>query len=130
MPGNSFLLSSEQSLKPWQRRALEKGRTPLPEGPRGQSGQAQAVEGQTRTGDCQSSSVVAPTTSGAHQDFNGPLFGYRFWDAAELEHLIRLKREGLSWVEIKTHFPGRSLESLRQTYHKRRGAVEASIHQM
>lgn len=34
-----------------------------------------------------------------------PSQGYRFWDAAELEHLIRLKREGLSWVEIKVFLP-------------------------
>ncbi|KAF4467507.1 hypothetical protein FALBO_5644 [Fusarium albosuccineum] len=52
---------------------------------------------------------------------------YRYWSIADLRRLIDLKGQGLTWTGIQVHFPDRTVESLRQTWHKRRGRVEAMI---
>ncbi|KAG8676372.1 hypothetical protein FPOAC2_02468 [Fusarium poae] len=134
MSSHASAPNHQPSLKSWQRRALDKGRTPLPEKPGARpsatnsSGtfQSQISSGNLApastpsTGDGTSQSAAQPTTIATP-------YSYRFWSAGEVERLIRLRRDGLAWIQIKDHFPDRSLESLKQTYHKRRGAVEAEM---
>ncbi|KPA39197.1 hypothetical protein FLAG1_07953 [Fusarium langsethiae] len=109
MSSNASPPTIQPGLKPWQRRALDRGRTPLPEQP----GARLWV------------SKYAETPQGQNSSGNPPPAPAPFWCASEVERLIRLRRDGLSWIQIKDHFPDRSLESIKQTYHKRRGAVEA-----
>ncbi|QPC76676.1 hypothetical protein HYE68_007428 [Fusarium pseudograminearum] len=133
MSSNGSASTHQQGLKPWQRRALDRGRTPLPEKPGARpwetkstkTSQDQTSSGNTpgsapSSGDGTNQSASQPTTTAA-------AYPYRFWPTEEIERLIRLRRDGLSWNQIKDHFTDRSLESLKQTYHKRRAAVEAEM---
>ncbi|KAK2695039.1 hypothetical protein QWA68_005999 [Fusarium oxysporum] len=94
------------ALKPWQARALAKDRTPLPESP----GCRPWLE----------------TISMSEAETNSNQ-GYKFWNQDEVKRLIELKREGKSWRDISDHFPGRSIEALKQTYHKRRSTAEEQM---
>ncbi|RGP71309.1 hypothetical protein FSPOR_3430 [Fusarium sporotrichioides] len=134
MSSNASASTVQPGLKPWQRRALDRGRTPLPEQPGARlwvSKYAETPQGQTSSGN--TPPAPAPSSGdGTNRRASQPTtivaaYPYRFWCASEVERLIRLRRDGLSWIQIKDHFPDRSLESIKQTYHKRRGAVEAEM---
>ncbi|CEI66066.1 hypothetical protein FVEN_g4523 [Fusarium venenatum] len=134
MSSNASAPNHQPCLKRWQRRALDRGRTPLPEKPGSHpwaANSAETSQDQISPGNAASASTLS-TSDGTSQSASQPTsiatsYAYRFWSVAELERLIRLRRNGLSWIQIKNHFPDRSLESLKQTYHKRRGAVEAEM---
>ncbi|KAI7758496.1 hypothetical protein LZL87_006887 [Fusarium oxysporum] len=125
------------ALKPWQARALAKGRTPLPESPgyrpwlETSSTQDASGPGQQAAVTTVSSFASLPSTTGealsmseAETNRNQ---GYKFWNQDEVKRLIELKREGKSWRDISDHFPGRSIEALKQTYHKRRSTAEEQM---
>ncbi|KAF5701265.1 hypothetical protein FGLOB1_10326 [Fusarium globosum] len=126
------------ALKPWQVRALAKGRTPLPESPgcrpwlETSSTQDMSGSGQQALVTTGSFSASIPSTPGAAlsvseaETKSNP--GYKFWNQDEMKRLIELKREGKSWRDIGDHFPGRSVEALKQTYHKRRATAEEKMH--
>ncbi|KAI6771195.1 hypothetical protein HG531_010050 [Fusarium graminearum] len=154
MISNGSAPTDQQGLKPWHRWALDRGRTPLPE----KAGARPWETKSTNTSQDQTSSGNTPGSApssgdGTNQSASQPTttvaaYPYRFWPTEEIERLIRLRRDGLSWNQIKVlqlaissvwqyemtnpcfpqdHFPDRSLESLKQTYHKRRAAVEAEM---
>ncbi|KAH7211963.1 hypothetical protein DER44DRAFT_821885 [Fusarium oxysporum] len=52
---------------------------------------------------------------------------YRFWEESELRRLIEMRSGGAKWRVIAQAFPDRAFEALKQTYHKRRHAVEQKI---
>ncbi|KAI1069099.1 hypothetical protein LB507_006097 [Fusarium sp. FIESC RH6] len=49
---------------------------------------------------------------------------YVFWRGDELRRLVRMRNGGAKWSAIAEAFPERTLEALKQTYHKRRHATE------
>ncbi|RBR04192.1 uncharacterized protein FIESC28_11615 [Fusarium coffeatum] len=49
---------------------------------------------------------------------------YVFWRGDELRRLVRMRNGGAKWAAIAEAFPERTLEALKQTYHKRRHATE------
>ncbi|KAF5569290.1 hypothetical protein FPHYL_2105 [Fusarium phyllophilum] len=129
--------TSPNALKPWQVRALAKGRTPLPESPGCrpwlETSSTQDVSGPRQQALVTTGSVSAslPSTPGAtlsmsEAETNGNP-GYKFWNQDEMKRLIELKREGKSWRDISYHFPGRSIEALKQAYHKRRAIAEEQM---
>ncbi|KAF5723027.1 hypothetical protein FMUND_2384 [Fusarium mundagurra] len=125
------------ALKPWQVRALAKGRTPLPESPgcrpwlETSSIQDVSEPGQQALVTTGSFSASLPSTPGAALSMSeaetnsNP--GYKFWNQDEMKRLIELKREGKSWRDISCHFLGRSIEALKQAYHKRRAIAEEQM---
>ncbi|EWG46959.1 hypothetical protein FVEG_07222 [Fusarium verticillioides 7600] len=125
------------ALKSWQVRALAKGRTPLPESPgfrpwlETSSTQDVSEPGQQALLTTRSFSASLATTPGAALSISeaetnsNP--GYKFWNQDEMKRLIELKREGNSWRDISHYFPGRSIEALRQAYHKRRAIAEEQM---
>ncbi|KAF5626027.1 hypothetical protein F52700_8742 [Fusarium sp. NRRL 52700] len=129
--------TSPGALKPWQVRALANGRTPLPESPgcrpwlQDSSTQDASEPSQQAIVTTASSSSSFPSTpeaalsrSQAATDSNQ---SYKFWDKNEVKRLVELKREGKSWKDISEHFPARSIEALKQTYHKRRATAEEQM---
>ncbi|KAF5983715.1 hypothetical protein FCOIX_3063 [Fusarium coicis] len=125
------------ALKSWQVRALENGRTPLPESPgcrpwlKISSTQDVSEPEKQPLATTRSFPASLPSTSGAalskseSETSSNP--GYKFWNQDEMKRLIELKREGNSWRDISYHFPGRSIEALRQAYHKRRAIAEEQM---
>ncbi|RGP71308.1 hypothetical protein FSPOR_3429 [Fusarium sporotrichioides] len=112
-------------LRPWQRRALQNGRTPLPEAHGDQRWlsspcrlqpvepfQANPAEGSSGQ---VSASVVPPTQP------------YRFWPEDEMRQLISLRNGGATWAMIYREFPDRTHEAIKQAYHKRRHAIERQM---
>ncbi|KAF4958865.1 hypothetical protein FGADI_2067 [Fusarium gaditjirri] len=126
-----------KALKPWQVRALAKGRTPLPESPGCRPWletslmQDASGPGQQATVTTGSSFSSPPSTAreslSISESETSSNQGYKFWNQDEMKRLINLKREGKSWRDISEHFPGRSIEALKQTYHKRRSTVEEQM---
>ncbi|KAF4447157.1 hypothetical protein F53441_9302 [Fusarium austroafricanum] len=100
--------NSRGGLKPWQRRALQNGRTPLPESP----GHRPWLNPLSRTSPELAS--VSPTN-------------YRYWPEDEMRRLITLKRGGANWTYIKEAFSHRTLGAIKQAYHKRRHNVERQM---
>ncbi|RFN53024.1 hypothetical protein FIE12Z_2702 [Fusarium flagelliforme] len=49
---------------------------------------------------------------------------YVFWRGDDLRRLVRMRNGGAKWSAIAEAFPERTLEALKQTYHKRRHATE------
>ncbi|PNP74730.1 hypothetical protein FNYG_11867 [Fusarium nygamai] len=52
---------------------------------------------------------------------------YRFWTESDLRRLTEMRNGGAKWSAIALEFPYRTLEALKQTYHKRRHTVEQKI---
>ncbi|KAM0234878.1 hypothetical protein ACHAPO_006242 [Fusarium lateritium] len=102
MSSNASAPNHQPGLKPWQRRALDCGRTPLPEKP---GIHPWAANSAGTTQDQVSSGNAAPASALSTGDGTSQSASHTTTD----------------------HFPDRSLESLKQTYHKRRGAVEAEM---
>ncbi|KAF5694211.1 hypothetical protein FDENT_1516 [Fusarium denticulatum] len=125
------------AAKPWQVRALAKVRTPLPESPgcrpwlEASSTQEVSEPGQQPLATTISLSASPSSTPGAalsmseSETNSNP--GYKFWSQDEMKRLIELKREGNAWRDISYHFPGRSIEALKQAYHKRRAIAEEQM---
>nr|RBR01557.1 hypothetical protein FVER53263_07221 [Fusarium verticillioides] len=118
-------------MKPWHEKALKRGRTPLPEGP-----------GQRPWSPLQPSERLSTNSEvlGASQDPNHAedayqpqlqpkpaIPSYRFWEESEVRLLIEMRSGGAKWSAIAQAFPNRTLEALKQTFHKRRHAVEQKI---
>ncbi|KAF9776522.1 hypothetical protein IL306_005274 [Fusarium sp. DS 682] len=117
MPGAN-IDNSSSAIKPWQQRALARGRTPLPESPGFRPWQrdssTQEASGTRR--EAASASLLLetgtnPATSQAETISNQ---GYKFWTQDEVKRLIELKREVKTWREIGT-------------YHKRRAVAEEQM---
>ncbi|KAJ4012471.1 hypothetical protein NW752_008167 [Fusarium irregulare] len=49
---------------------------------------------------------------------------YTFWRGDDLRRLIEMRNGGAKWSAIADAFPDRTLEALKQTFHKRRHATE------
>ncbi|KAF5618782.1 uncharacterized protein FTJAE_12143 [Fusarium tjaetaba] len=121
-------------MKPWHEKALKRGRTPLPEGP----GQRpwlplQLSEHRSTTLEVSGASQdhnhvqdAVPTTALVEaNESRAPL--YRFWEESEVRRLIEMRSGGAKWSAIAQTFPNRTIEALKQTFHKRRHAVEQKI---
>ena len=94
-------------IQPWQQRALDNGRTPLPEAPGERPWLlSQPLSSQT-------------PKAGARN--------YKFWPEQEMRRLITLKKSGCTWDALTVAFPDRTREAIRQAYHKRRHAVEKKM---
>ncbi|QPC76677.1 hypothetical protein HYE68_007429 [Fusarium pseudograminearum] len=87
-------------LRPWQRRALENGRTPLPE-----------AQGDQRwlNSPCHSQQPAGSFTQGATSTT----------PAGE--------SSGQASTNVATEFPNRTHEAIKQAYHKRRHAIEQQM---
>ncbi|KAH7253855.1 uncharacterized protein BKA55DRAFT_689356 [Fusarium redolens] len=123
-------------FRPWQRRALENGRTPLPENPGERPWLNTSSDTETAT-----SSVTVPPASftfisqrnastlevQASPDTVGVAQNYRWWTEGEKRRLIHLRNSGQTWAAISSAFPDRTLQALKQTYHKRRFAIERQM---
>ncbi|KAJ4258749.1 hypothetical protein NW762_007836 [Fusarium torreyae] len=121
------------STKPWQQKALARGRTPLPENPGDQprlasqgtaSSSASVASGPPSSG----TRSLAPISAAAQASSQAPVAtgnqSYRFWPESELRRLIEMRNGGAEWSAIFRAFPNRTPEALKQTYHKRRHAME------
>ncbi|KAF5618783.1 uncharacterized protein FTJAE_12144 [Fusarium tjaetaba] len=108
--------TSPNAMKSWQVRALEKGRTPLPESPgcrpwlETSSTQDVSEPGQQALVTTRSFSASLPSTPRAALSIpeaeTNSYPGYKFWNQDEMKRLIELKRGGNSWRDISYHFPG------------------------
>ncbi|CAG1965917.1 unnamed protein product [Fusarium graminearum] len=118
-------------LRPWQRRALENGRTPLPEAQGDQRWLSSPCHSQQPAGSFTqgaTSTTPAGESSGkASTNVATPSFSYRFWPEDEMRHLIALRNGGATWAMIYTEFPNRTHEAIKQAYHKRRHAIEQQM---
>ncbi|KAF4967660.1 hypothetical protein FSARC_4819 [Fusarium sarcochroum] len=125
----------KMSTKPWQQKALNRGRTPLPENPGDQpplapqaatSSSASAASGPPSSGtrSLAPSSTAAPSSGQAAAPTATDNQSYRFWPESELRRLIEMRNGGAEWSAISGAFPNRTQEALKQTYHKRRHAME------
>ncbi|KAM0352151.1 hypothetical protein ACHAPZ_000867 [Fusarium culmorum] len=118
-------------LRPWQRRALENGRTPLPEAQGDQRWLSSPCHSQQPTGSFTqgaTSTTPAGVSSGqASTNVATPSFSYRFWPEDEMRHLIALRNGGATWAMVYTEFPNRTHEAIKQAYHKRRHAIEQQM---
>ncbi|KAF5595697.1 hypothetical protein FPCIR_4367 [Fusarium pseudocircinatum] len=127
-------------MQPWYQRALAKGRTPLPDSPGARpwlprkptvSELEESNQQETRNyGDKPSTEIVvqnkepaSPTTRAATSMDQS----YRFWTESDLRRLTEMRNGGAKWSAISLEFPDRTLEALKQTYHKRRYTVEQKI---
>ncbi|KAF4958866.1 hypothetical protein FGADI_2068 [Fusarium gaditjirri] len=130
-------------MQPWYRRALAKGRTPIPDSPGArpwlnQESPSSAFEGQTqqgsraKDGDKPSTNIAvqnaepAPTTATAKATSCTDQ-SYRFWTESDLRRLVEMRNGGAKWSAIASEFPDRTFEALKQTYHKRRHTVEQKM---
>ncbi|KAF5234509.1 hypothetical protein FAUST_7597 [Fusarium austroamericanum] len=115
-------------LRPWQRRALDNGRTPLPEAQGDQRWLSSPCHSQQHAGSFTqgaTSTTPAGESSGkVSTNVATPSFSYRFWPEDEMRHLIALRNGGATWAMIYTEFPNRTHEAIKQAYHKRRHAIE------
>ncbi|KAG9497893.1 hypothetical protein J7337_010765 [Fusarium musae] len=103
-------------MKPWHEKALKRGRTPLPEGPGQRPWPAlqqserlstnSEVLGASQDPNHAEDAVPTPAPAKASESSNP---SYRFWEESERA------------------FPNRTLEALKQTFHKRRHVVEQKI---
>ncbi|KAI1025151.1 hypothetical protein LB504_009844 [Fusarium proliferatum] len=121
-------------MKPWHEKALKRGRSPLPEGP----GQRpwlplepherppinREVSGAPQGPNHAEYTVLTSAPDEANESRN---LSYRFWEESEVRRLIEMRSGGAKWSAIAQVFPNRTLEALKQTYHKRRHAVEQRI---
>ncbi|KAJ4138655.1 hypothetical protein NW768_002506 [Fusarium equiseti] len=64
------------------------------------------------------SSSATPGTTGASSQ------SYVFWRGDDLRRLVQMRNGGAKWSAIAEAFPDRTLEALKQTFHKRRHATE------
>ncbi|KLP06883.1 uncharacterized protein FFB20_01512 [Fusarium fujikuroi] len=125
-------------MQHWYQRALAKGRTPLPDssGARPWVSQEPTVselevsnqQERRSNGDGKPSTDTAvqinepastTTTAAAGVDQS-----YRFWTESDLHRFIEMRNGSAKWSAIALEFPDRTLEALKQTYHKRRHTVE------
>ncbi|KAM0558006.1 hypothetical protein ACHAPJ_005173 [Fusarium lateritium] len=146
-------------VRPWQRKALKSGRTPLPESPGDRpwlnqapsNPQPPSASSQPRqpstaftpfassfSGTRSFSSTLGP---GNHSSASGTNAGqasssntdvpqtYRFWTEEEMRRLITIRNGGAGWPDIFAAFPHRTPEAIKQTYHKRRYAIERQMQQ-
>ncbi|VUC23246.1 unnamed protein product [Clonostachys rosea] len=115
-------------LKPWQVKALRNKRTPLPEHPN-----------ETPWEELQDGNLIGVlaelSSMGKSKHRDTPKTPkevssyYQRWTREEIDLLIRLKREGLSWKKIEAHFPTRTAAGVRQSYWKNRHLLHGSRQQ-
>ncbi|KAI1073006.1 hypothetical protein LB507_009127 [Fusarium sp. FIESC RH6] len=101
-------------IQPWQQRALDKGRTPLPEAP----GERPWLR---------SKPLSTPLSTQILETSKRAPASYKFWPEEEMRRLITLKKSGWTWDALTIAFPDRTREAIRQAYHKRRHAVEKKM---
>ncbi|KAH7242519.1 hypothetical protein BKA59DRAFT_514041 [Fusarium tricinctum] len=112
-------------MKNWQEKAIRKGRTPLPDCP----GDKPSL---TTVGDFPApKNPLMPVPLLPMAPLQPPLLlllllnqSYRFWSESDLRRLIEMRNGGMEWNTIAVEFPERSLESVKQTFHKRRHALQ------
>ncbi|KAM0248739.1 hypothetical protein ACHAP5_003229 [Fusarium lateritium] len=133
---SSSMSTNNLPLQPWQLRALQNGRTPLPETP----GERPWLDPRASTQiiGSQSSSVASAMnvlsfssgTTNAVEDSSSAEAGsltYRFWSDDDMRSLITLRNGGATWAVVYAAFPERTPEAIKQAYHKRRHAVEREM---
>ncbi|KAJ4258750.1 hypothetical protein NW762_007837 [Fusarium torreyae] len=147
-------------VRPWQRKALQSGRNPLPESrgdrpwlnqtpsnPRpppsssqpGQPSNASTSFASSFSGTGSFSSSQGPdnhsrasgTNAGQASSSSNTIVPqtYRFWTEEEMRRLITIRNGGAGWPDIFAAFPHRTPEAIKQTYHKRRYAIERQMQQ-
>ncbi|KAH6953333.1 hypothetical protein DER45DRAFT_634769 [Fusarium avenaceum] len=113
-------------MKDWQKKAIREGRTPLPDflGDKpslATVGDLPAHLESAQTGTSSSHRSSSATVSTPASSLNQ---SYRFWSESDIRRLIEMRNGGMEWNAIAVKFPDRTLESIKQTFHKRRHAVE------
>ncbi|KIL90665.1 hypothetical protein FAVG1_06400 [Fusarium avenaceum] len=118
-------IEREMAMEDWQERAIREGRTHLPDflGDKPSLATvgnlpAHPKSAQTGTSSHRSSSATVSTPASSLNQ------SYRFWSESDLHRLIEMRNGGMEWNAIAVEFPDRTLESIKQTFHKRRHAVE------
>ncbi|KAF7551253.1 hypothetical protein G7046_g7769 [Stylonectria norvegica] len=130
----------DQRLRPWQRKALKKGRTPLPEGP----GQRPWKSNGTRSNITKSNrneskgpKSKGTKSNGTKDDISRNRLGellsrqprgshYNAWSTKDLELLCALKAENLPWKDIFLHFPQRTPDAVARAWSSYRHKVVAT----
>ncbi|KAG4253604.1 hypothetical protein FPRO03_07564 [Fusarium proliferatum] len=128
-------------MQHWYQGALAKGRTPLP----GSSGARPWLSQEPTVSELEVSNQQErrsngggkPSTDTAVQ-INEPASttttaaagvdqSYRIWAESDLRRLTEMRNGSAKWSAIALELPDRTLEALKQTYHKRRHTVEQRI---
>ncbi|KAI6754122.1 hypothetical protein HG530_013298 [Fusarium avenaceum] len=133
--GNMGKSTNSVRLHPWQIRALQNGRTPLPEAPgailciepRASSQVAGSQSSNPPSSiDVLSSSDATNTEEASGTEVSGPQFHvhqatvanirsqansmtYRFWSGNDMRSLIALRNSGATWPDIYASFPSPQL---------------------
>ncbi|KAF5251608.1 hypothetical protein FANTH_3218 [Fusarium anthophilum] len=124
MPENNKGASVQ--LWPWQKRALENGRTPLPESPGERPWLNLSPDTEISAAPLTAlTNASGPKTRSSHNNVATP--NQRWWAESEIRRLIQLSNSGESWAAITAQFPGRTLQGVKQTYRKRRFATELQM---
>ncbi|KAF5983716.1 hypothetical protein FCOIX_3064 [Fusarium coicis] len=116
-PTNTWRLGNRKdcNMKPWDEKALNRGRISLPEGP----GQRQWLPLQP------SERLYRFGAPAKASESSNPSYG--FWKESEVHRLIEMRSGGAKGSAIAQAFPNRTLEALKQAFHKRRHAVEQKV---
>ncbi|SPJ75414.1 uncharacterized protein FTOL_05145 [Fusarium torulosum] len=122
-------------LQPWQIRALQHSRTPLPEDPGERPWLNPRASSQiTGSQSPNTPSFIDVLSSSGTTNTEEASFGteatsmtYRFWSDDDMRSLISLRNRGATWPDVYAAFPERSPEAIKQAYHKRRHAIEREM---
>ncbi|EXA43376.1 hypothetical protein FOVG_08363 [Fusarium oxysporum f. sp. pisi HDV247] len=117
-------------LWPWQKRALENGRTPLPESPGERPWLNLSPDTEisaTPLTALINASTPKPRDCGEYHQIHVVTPHSRWWSESDMRRLIHLRNSGESWAAISAEFPGRTLQGVKQTYRKRRFATERQM---
>ncbi|CAJ0551275.1 Ff.00g112050.m01.CDS01 [Fusarium sp. VM40] len=121
-------------LQPWQLRALQNGRNPLPEAPGARPcidprASSHVVRSQSSNPpssiDVLSSSGTTNTDEASGTEATS--MTYRFWSGNDMRSLIALRNSGATWPDVYAAFPERTPEAIKQAYHKRRHTIEREM---
>ncbi|CAM1505836.1 Fc.00g114730.m01.CDS01 [Cosmosporella sp. VM-42] len=111
-------------LRPWQRKALKRGRTPLPESP----GHRPWLP---TTHDADFVLVRQPTKAVPRpipqKKLRSEATGLPKcqWSRSEIQLLLDLRSKKVHWIEMQEYFPNRSIDGIKQAWWKYRLSVIA-----
>ncbi|KAH6953332.1 hypothetical protein DER45DRAFT_617702 [Fusarium avenaceum] len=132
--GNMGKSTNSVRLHPWQIRALQNGRTPLPEAPGAnlciEPRASSQVAGSQSSNPPSSIDVLSSSGTTNTEEASGTeatSMTYRFWSGDDMRSLIALRNSGATWPDIYAAFPERTPEAIKQAYHKRRHVIEREM---
>ncbi|KAM0248738.1 hypothetical protein ACHAP5_003228 [Fusarium lateritium] len=113
-------------MKDWQEKAIRKGRKPLPDHPGDKPSLTTVNDLPALPESSQTTASSSHGSSSAAVSISAPGLNssYRFWSESDLRRLIEMRNGGAEWNAIALEFPDRTMESVKQTFHKRRHALQ------